>query len=100
MRIVIPSGVIDASERACRVGCAASADDVRPEARVVVLAPFPPRMNFSAEDVRFADEREVFPPEFSKLEDEAFDVFFAFHAIAVSSSRECGLRPHFCILRA
>jgi hypothetical protein len=57
-------------------------------------------MNFSPEDVRFADEREVFPPEFGKLEDEAFDVFFAFHAIAVSSSRECGLRPHFLILRA
>jgi hypothetical protein len=34
------------------------------------------------------------------LQDEAFDVFFAFHAIAVSSSRAYGLRPHFCILRA
>jgi D-serine dehydratase len=57
-------------------------------------------VNFAPEDIRFADEREVAPPEFGKLEDEAFDVFFAFHAIAVSSSGECGLRPHFCILRA
>jgi hypothetical protein len=33
------------------------------------------------------------------LQDEAFDVFFGFHVIGLSSSEECGLRPHFCILR-